>query len=197
MDKNEVKLSGMIVSEPQFSHMRDGKAVYKTKMEVVRESGNTDLIPININIDLMRKVQVVENDAYFVKGKFVSFNKNGKLILSVDVEEIDHCDLQPIDLNIIAFTGYICKNVVCRVTPLGKKIADLMIATNGERYSSYLPCIVWHHNCDIVKDMAVGTKVECVGRLQSREYDKMLANGTIERRTAYEVSLHYIKEIGE
>ena len=195
MDKNEVKLSGMIVSEPRFSHMRDGKAVYKTTMEVVRESGKTDLVPLNINIDLMRKVQV--NSTYFVKGKFVSFNKNGKLILSVDVEEIGHCDLQTIDLNIIAFTGYIVKDVVCRVTPLGKNIADLIIATNGERWSSYLPCIVWYKNCEIVKDMAVGTRVECVGRLQSREYDKKLEDGTIERRIAYEVSLNHIKAIGE
>lgn len=195
MDKNEVKLSGIIVGDPKFSHMRGGKAVYKAIMQSVRTSGHCDYIPLNINIDLMRKVQVVENDAYFVKGKFVSFNKNGKLILSVDVEEIDHCDLQPIDLNIIAFTGYIVKDVVCRVTPLGKSIADLMIATNGERWSSYLPCIVWHQNCDIVKDMAVGTKVECVGRLQSREYNKTLPDGTIEKRIAYEVSVYYIKEI--
>lgn len=197
MDKNEVKLSGIIVGEPKFSHTRGGKAVYKTTMEVMRESGKTDLVPLNINIDLMSKVQVLENSAYFVKGKFVSFNKNGKLILSVDVEEIGHCDLQPIDLNIIAFTGYIVKDVVCRVTPLGKSIADLMIATNGEKWSSYLPCIVWYKNCEIVKDMAVGTRVECVGRLQSREYDKKLEDGTIERRIAYEVSLNYIKEIGE
>lgn len=195
MDKNEVKLSGMIVSEPRFSHMRDGKAVYKTTMEVVRESGKTDLVPLNINIDLMSKVQV--NSTYVVQGKFVSFNKNGKLILSVDVEEIDYMPVVATDINIISFTGYICKNVVCRVTPLGKNIADLMIATNGERWSSYLPCIVWHQNCDIVKDMAVGTRVECVGRLQSRDYDKKLEDGTIVKRIAYEVSLHYIKAIGE
>lgn len=195
MDKNEVKLSGMIVGEPIYSHVRDGKIVYKAIMQSVRASGNFDLIPLNINIDLMKSIKIAEDNFYKVKGKFVSFNKNGRLILSVDVEEIEYCESLIIDFNTISFAGYIVKDIIYRVTPLGKKIADLIIATNEEKRSSYLPCVVWYKNCDVVKNMAIGTRVECVGRLQSREYKKMLQDGTLEKRIAYEVSLHHIKEI--
>ena len=37
--------------------------------------------------------------------------------------------------------------------------------------------------------METGSVVKVVGRVQSREYDKKHEDGTIEKRTAYEVSV--------
>ena len=41
--------------------------------------------------------------------------------------------------------------------------------------------------------MPIGTEIDVVGRLQSREYVKKHDDGTEEKRMAYEVSLAYFE----
>ena len=41
----------------------------------------------------------------------------------------------------------------------------------------------------MARELNVGDCVNALGRMQSREYDKLLPDGRRERRTAYEVSL--------
>lgn len=49
-------------------------------------------------------------------------------------------------------------------------------------------------NARFVKNLEIGKKVNLVGRIQSREYQKKLDDGTIITRTAYEVSINKISD---
>ena len=46
--------------------------------------------------------------------------------------------------NQIFLDGYVCKPPVYRKTPLGREIADILIAVNRPYgKSDYIPCIAW------------------------------------------------------
>ena len=86
--------------------------------------------------------------------------------------------------------GYICKEPVYRKTPLGREIADVLIAINRTyRKSDYVPCILWGRNAKFCETLKVGELVKLSGRIQSRTYEKKLDNGQLIKKTAYEVSV--------
>ena len=80
--------------------------------------------------------------------------------------------------------------IIYRKTPLGREIADLLVAVNRPYgKSDYIPCIAWGRNARFVKNLAVGEKVAISGRIQSREYQKKLSETEVKTMTAYEVSI--------
>ena len=126
-----------------------------------------------------------------VEGQLRSFNnKSGqgsKLVISVLARTL----IQTLeeDRNTVLLAGALCKPPVVRRTPLGRCICDVMLAVN-RRYgrADYLPCIAWGQVAMRVGEMAVGDPLALEGRLQSREYTKVLADCS-EVRTAFEVSI--------
>ena len=54
--------------------------------------------------------------------------------------------------------------------------------------SDYIPCIAWGRNAQFASRFHVGDRVRVTGRLQSREYQKLLENGEYITRNAFEVS---------
>ena len=75
-------------------------------------------------------------------------------------------------------------------TPFNREIADLLIAVNRSyNKSDYIPCIAWGRNARFAKNLAVGEKIAVCGRIQSREYQKKLADDDVRTLTAYEVSI--------
>ena len=91
--------------------------------------------------------------------------------------------------NHIDLDGYVCKEPVYRKTPLGREIADLLIAVNrAYGKSDYIPCITWGRNARFASTLEVGQRVQLQGRIQSREYVKKISEDNLERHTAYELS---------
>ena len=92
--------------------------------------------------------------------------------------------------NQIYLDGYICKEPIYRKTPLGREIADLLLAVNRPYgKSDYIPCICWGRNARFASSFEVGTRCVVWGRIQSREYMKKLSEDQVEKRVAYEVSV--------
>jgi single-stranded DNA-binding protein len=92
--------------------------------------------------------------------------------------------------NEVVLIGYICKKPVYRQTPFGREIADLLLAVNrAYNKSDYIPSIAWGRNARFCQNMEVGTEVKIVGRVQSRNYEKKLEDGSIIKKVAYEVSV--------
>ena len=126
-----------------------------------------------------------------VEGQLRSFNnKSGqgsKLVISVLARTI--VETLEEDRNCVHLTGALCKPPVLRRTPLGRCICDVMLAVN-RRYgrADYLPCIAWGQVAVRVGRMQVGDTLALEGRLQSRQYTKVLED-TSETRTAFEVSI--------
>lgn len=76
------------------------------------------------------------------------------------------------------------------MTPLGREIADLLLAVNrAYGKSDYIPCICWGRNARFAGQIQVGSHVQVWGRIQSRSYQKKLEDDQLLQKTAYEVSV--------
>ena len=100
--------------------------------------------------------------------------------------------------NEVVLIGYICKTPIYRQTPFGREIADILLAVNrAYNKSDYIPSIAWGRNARFCQNLEVGTEVKVVGRVQSREYEKKLEDGTILKKVAYEVSVGSLEIVKE
>lgn len=197
LSNNRVFLFGEIASEPKFSHESFGEAFYEIDLKVKRLSEQFDTIPITISDKLLTKEMQV-GTKLAIKGQFRSYNKvedeKSKLMLTVFVREIIEYN-ETMNPNIIEISGFVCKEPTYRTTPFKREICDVLIAVNrAYNKSDYLPCIAWGRNARYVKNLEIGKKVNLVGRIQSREYQKKTETGEILTKTAYEVSINKISD---
>ena len=198
LNNNQVVVAGEIASEFTFSHEIFGEGFYMVDLMVSRLSDAYDVIPLMVSD---RHFDVNEShigEKVMARGQFRSYNKHeetkNRLILSVFVREIEQLDYEDPDEdnrpNQIYLDGYICKAPVYRMTPLGREIADVLLAVNrAYGKSDYIPCICWGRNARFAGKLQVGEHVAIWGRIQSREYQKRIDNDQVVSRVAYEVSV--------
>ena len=165
-------------------------------LSVSRLSDFVDFIPVMISERLIDVNADYTGCYVYIGGQFRSFNRHeehkNKLVLSVFAREIEFLDelWESTKTNQIFLDGYICKEPVYRKTPLGREIADLLLAVNRPYgKSDYIPCICWGRNARYASGFQVGDRCLVWGRIQSREYMKKVSEDEIERRVAYEVSV--------
>ena len=199
-ENNQVTMIGEIVSEFEFSHEVYGEGFYLVDISVSRLSDSVDYIPLMVPERLVDVTQSYIGETISVSGQFRSYNrheeKKNRLILSVFVRELEFVDEIEDDIksNQIYLDGYICKEPIYRKTPLGREIADLLVAVNRSYgKSDYIPCICWGRNARYASSFEVGNHVEVYGRIQSREYIKKIGEEQTEKRVAYEVSVNKIE----
>ena len=195
IENNQVTIMGEVVSGFTFSHEVFGEGFYMVDVSVKRLSNSRDLIPVMISERLIDVTQDYTGEFLMVTGQFRSYNRHeeqkNRLVLSVFAREAEFIDEEPdgAKTNTILLDGYICKLPVYRKTPLGREIADLLLAVNRPYgKSDYIPCICWGRNARFASTFQVGEHVQLIGRIQSREYMKKLSETETEKRTAYEVS---------
>ena len=195
-NNNKVFLSGKISSGFAYSHKKFGERFYKLDLMVKRRSGYEDWVPLMVSERLIDVTQDYEGEYIQVNGQFRSYNrheeKRNRLVLSVFAREVSFVEEEDdsIPVNQIFLDGYICKPPVYRKTPLGREIADLLLAVNRPYgKSDYIPCICWGRNARYASAFEVGGHVLIWGRIQSREYMKRIGENETEKRTAYEVSV--------
>jgi len=197
LQNNSVTLIGEVVSGFTFSHEVRGEAFYLVNLAVKRLSEQADIIPLTISERLIDVTSDCMGRTLEVAGQFRSFNQQGenkkRLILSVFVRDVFFLEEDFTDYtksNSIILRGFLCKSPVYRKTPLGREIADLLLAVNRPYgKSDYIPCIAWGRNAKFASELFVGTRMEIFGRIQSREYTKKLSETDTILRIAYEVSV--------
>ena len=200
---NYAHLTGVVVSEAEISHNVFDEAFYLFYLEVGRLSGATDTIRIIASERLFTDGLVKKGEKITVIGQFRSYNSledgTNRLILSVFAK-----DLLPPESsenknpNFLYLSGYLCREPVFRTTPFGREIADLLLAVNRTyNKSDYIPIITWGRNARFSRNLSVGTKIEVIGRIQSRVYQKRIGDDEYIEKTAYEVSVSRLKLAGE
>ena len=199
IENNDVELVGEIVSNFTFSHKTFGEGFYIAEIAVERLSETLDYIPLLISERLIDVNSDYTGKTIHVKGQFRSFNlhegEKNHLVLSVFVTELEPLD-NIADTNQIFLDGYICKDIIYRATPLGREVADLLLAVNRSYgKTDYIPCIVWGRNARFVSRLEVGGHIQIFGRIQSREYTKKISETETENHIAYEVSASRIEVI--
>lgn len=203
-DNNQVSIAGEVISEFTFSHDVFGEGFYILEAEVPRLSSSADLIPIMVSERLIDVKQDYRGKFVEVIGQFRSYNRHeenrNKLVLSVFAREIKIVDELSSDVkpNHIFLDGFVCKPPIYRKTPLGREIADVLLAVNRPYgKSDYIPCICWGRNARYAETFNVGGHVQLWGRIQSREYQKKISENEFEKRIAYEVSVSKLEYLDE
>ena len=204
-DNNKVTLSGEIVSNFEFSHESYGEGVYTAMIACERTSGQKDIIPIMVSERLVDVKAEWEGRFVEVSGRFRSYNKHeegkSKLVLSVFVREFEEITEEQIEYefrndNVISLDGYICKQPIYRKTPLGREIADILLAVNRPYgKSDYIPTVCWGRNARFASGLEIGTRLQIEGRIQSREYQKRISDDETVTKIAYEVSVSRMEVI--
>ena len=205
IENNRVCIIGEIVSEFTFSHEVFGEGFYIANVSVNRLSDMVDVIPLMISERLIDVTKDYRGMKIEVAGQFRSYNRHegtkNKLVLSIFVRELrfledDEMPEEQSKSNQIFLDGYVCKPPIYRKTPLGREIADILVAVNRPYgKSDYIPCICWGRNARYASAFTVGGHVLLWGRIQSREYMKRSGENQSERRTAYEVSVSKLEYI--
>ena len=196
IENNRVKLAGKITGEPVVTHEIEGEKFWEFLLEIKRLSGAKDILPVTVSEKLLEtaSIDLKQNQLIEIEGELRSYNKlvgeRSKLIMSTFAKEIRQVQEQNFsDENCIALTGFICKQPIYRTTPFNREICDAILAVNRKNFKSdYLPLISWGRNAKYLENLGIGTKICAEGRIQSRNYTKVI-DGISEERTAYEVSV--------
>lgn len=194
---NSAQILGSIADAPVFSHSIYGENFYTFELYSMRLSGRIDRIPCLAAERNLQKIDFSTEQLYC--GQLRSYNKLvdgvNRLDLRLFVRDILPDGAEPTQ-NAVSLEGYVCKAPAYRRTPFGREITDMLIAVNRAYHKSdYLPVIAWGKNARAARDFAVGDRLRLLGRLQSREYEKILEDGTQIRRTAYEVSVSILERL--
>ena len=204
IENNQVVIMGEIVSDFTFSHEIYGEGFYMVDVSVERLSDSIDIIPLMVSERLLDVNGDYKGMYIVVNGQFRSYNRHeerkNKLVLSVFAREIEFVDeiSESTKSNQIFLDGYICKEPIYRKTPLGREIADLLLAVNRPYgKSDYIPCICWGRNARFASNFEVGARCAVWGRIQSREYMKKISEEQLEKRVAYEVSVSKLELVEE
>ena len=225
LENNYLTLVGKVTSEKTFSHEIYGERFYSFDLEVPRLSGTSDIIPVTASERLFTDDMLQVGTKLLIKGQFRSYNsyenEKNKLILTVFAKDIEKLPSEAEEVantenedeseeprrefarkdsitNEVVLIGYICKKPVYRQTPFGREIADILLAVNrAYNKSDYIPSIAWGRNARFCQNIEVGTEVKIVGRIQSRNYEKKLEDGSVVKKVAYEVSIGSLEVVKE
>lgn len=203
-ENNRVNISGMVCSGFTFSHDVFGEGFYLFDLKVNRLSDTEDIIPVMVSERIIDVNKDLSGCYAVINGQFRSYNRHeesrNRLVLSVFAREIEVSEDQMLNFNhnYIYIDGFVCKPAIYRKTPLGREIADVLLAVNRPYgKSDYIPCICWGRNARFAEGFHVGEHIQIWGRIQSREYQKKVAENEFEKRVAYEVSVSKIEEAEE
>ena len=190
---NSAIVCGFLTPEPELEYAtKRGKRFLRMYLGVPRKSGTVDMIPV-----VFREDKLVDADVLKIIGEVHTKNKDGHLDVYIYAREIAAGSDKEIGTNNININGFFCKDPVFRTTPLGRKICDMLIASNRDHYKSdYIPCICWGSKAEFAGELNVGANVSLSGRFQSREYVKRTNEGE-ETRIAYEVSCGGVELLNE
>lgn len=202
-ENNIVEIGGTVVEAPEFSHEIYEEKFYRFCIETKRLSTVDDVLPIIISERLIPEEGIKVGEIVHISGQVRSHNKQvgtkSKLVLSIFAKGIQKTEDQNIlTLNDANFNGFLCKAPIYRKTPLGREIADILVAVNRSyKKSDYIPCILWGRNAKFCEKLEVGTNVKLSGRVQSRKYEKTQDDGTIKEMVAYELSVSKFSVVRE
>ena len=190
---NRMVAAGRLEGIPELSHEVMNEPFYSGVLLVKRLSGVVDKLPITLPGKLLDAGRAWPEDSLLMlTGQVRSYNKvvegAGRLMVTLFAQRIA-LGAENDTLNRVELIGALCKPPIYRATPFGREICDLMLAVNRAfGKSDYIPCIAWGRNAQYAARFCVGDRIRVTGRLQSREYQKLLDSGEYMVRSAYEVS---------
>ena len=192
MQVNDIILEGTVASEVVCDYDSFDHEIYKFQILARRKSGAFDLL------------NCVSRDAKELKNgdriRIYGYIRSRKEIYGNKL----HCHIyvfckgyekseKELDTNLVQIQGSISRVGAIRKThTLGIYIVDFIVCVTDNMGKHFIPAIAWRKTAEMISGMKKWDEISFLGRFQSREYEKRLEDGTIEVRTAYEVSCNNI-----
>lgn len=187
---NSIVLKGLL-RNIQPSHTIGDIEYEQADLIVSRKGGKEDVVSLKFK-KFCNKYS--EGDLVELRGNLRSYSKkleDGKN--KVNLYVFTYFDIpETEDTNRVELDGRICKIDEIRTTKDGKNNIHLILANNliiedtNQKLNSYVPCIGWGKIAKELQKLSVNTKLKIVGELHSREYKKMMSDGTFEFKVAHE-----------
>lgn len=197
---NKILLRGTVASKIKFSHSSHGENFYEFRLKSERKSKKEDILICLVPEIILDKCSIKENEKIEVQGEIRTISSKGHKHIYVFVQDAmcgDELNSLP-DVNEVKMDAFICiQPNLRRTVRTNRMVCDFIAASNRQYGSDYIPCIAWGRYATYVSKCNVGTHLEIVGRLQNREYQKQMDDGTVALKTAFEVSVSKVKEIGK
>lgn len=191
--KNDITLQGKLSGPIKVLEGGIIKFIVKTE----RFSSVEDAIPVLASTEMLSKLAINMGSLIYVDGEIRTKNYfdegKRKLDIFVSAKRVEKLNVDKTvtkDSNSCEIIGTLCKKGELRLTPSGKIIQDGMLAVNdlNLRKNYYVPFINWGGSAKFFNEYyQVGDHLQIKGRLQSREYQKVV-DGIETIKTAYEVS---------
>lgn len=159
---------------------------------VKRFSGYEDLI--EIKHPRLEEICVGDTVAIYGQAKtrsYVNDSSKHRVELYIFANQIsDGTEIDEDYHNEVIVAGNICKKPILRTTPLGKTITELVVAVRDNNKTNFAHCIAWANKAKRLSYCEQGDVIWLEGRFQSREYNKYMDDGSIEVKTAFEISIN-------
>lgn len=191
---NTIMLSGMVLNNPKYSHANYGKRYYSVRIVSTRYSGIKDCIDCTVPEYMVTQFyagcRIGVIGTIKERSDRSNLSKYGKYSHTyVSVKET--YEWNGTDNNLVTLTGYVCKPVIYRMTPLKKAITDIKVEHFFQpNHSSDVFCIAWFDEAERAKELAVGDYIVLDGRLQSRVYRKKLSEYEAKEIETHEVCIY-------
>jgi hypothetical protein len=183
---NELSLSGTVLNIGKIELQEKELNICDLKIKRKFESSDT----LRLIFDDTIKDKFIENNKITVNGRLICLpiksltDGDDNIRMEVFVLVTNVLDYYRHDFNKIVISGYVFKPVKLRET-VTRKILDIICTVQDEEYGSMcIPVIAWNYLAEDCKELQVGSHIDIVGRVQSREY--MMHNNI--KRIVYEVS---------
>jgi hypothetical protein len=207
--RNIVSISGQIISniedvaEQSSSNKVIDKYGYKViEIASVRQSGASDKVRILCSEEQVKALSNQYNTITRIKvsGELVSYNftrEDGKrgVYIAVKANRIIPYNEKE-DVNHVLVYADLVSTKPPRSTKVGGSVMDVILTyTDNNEHTSYINAIVWNSLVPFFKGVDKEDHLYVKGRLQSRDYTKVLDNGVITQKTAYELSVVEAKKL--
>lgn len=192
-DINRVELIGCIYQAPSFSYTFHDRPIYEGMMCVERNSGVADYIPIVGEKHILAHLQAGERISaigrILTRGK-VNF-PDARHRLSAHISEFIYATPEQLDSNKVYLSGHVCRAPYARVTTkTHRDICEITLAIQrGTGEQDYCTCIAWNKLARVAALFDEGDAITLTGRFQSRDYTKVLGDGSHVRKMAHEISV--------
>ena len=201
IENNKVSVIGEVVSEFTFSHEVFGEGFYIADLAVSRLSDQVDVIPLMISERLLDVSKDYRGMTMEAIGQFRSYNRHegakNRLVPSVLVRKIHFLEefTDYTKTNQIFLEGYICKEPIYRKTPLGREIADMLLAVNRPYGKSITYRVLRGQKCPLCVRIWRGSHVCVWGACRAGIYEETERDRV--RETCGEVSVSKLECVEE
>lgn len=195
---NEITLRGFL-RDIEFSHMQGNIEYEKANLVCPRIGGKEDDI-ISLRYKKFTN-KYKEGDFIEITGNLRSYSTRNKDKNSVQIYVFTYFDRpEVISENSLNIDGRICKIEDIRTSKKGVKYLHFILANNiftndGKKINSYIPCVCYRDNTELIKNLGVNGQISIDGEFHSHTYKKTLDGGEVEFRVAHEVTVKNIEEL--